>query len=556
MHRLRYAAILYLAFIALCANAACWQELPTSKPASVADSTQSDGGPVIRTPGAVANSHMSAANLTELNNTICWIGQSLAPGDICTYPGTSDEFRVDSEGKGHFLFFTATAVIKAQNANINGRSYDFSARKQDDGNWVIELAGTSVNVIRVSDLIAPAVDSTSSTASTGPPATQEEILPSASPSGGAGTPASAPRLLYSIAETTSSHGEVSDSESLRHSPVEAPMSDLPSAPESSSSDSAAAVSADATASKSQAPTIRQNRSPQIVGKIGEQTVTIGESIVVNIAPVFSDADGDELERYIAILSNTTIASGTTDLATGSLTLTGLKIGSSWVAIKACDRSDCSAPGDLTFLLTVEPPPNRPPQLVSYIEDQHVTVGKVNSVSVRSAFRDFEGDRIVSYEVKPQDDGLAEVTVNAAKGILRLKGLRAGSTTVLVKACDFQICGSDTSVLRFSLEVVAPPNSSPIVTRSIADQTISIGDMIQLDISPYFDDPERGQIWKYQFSQTEYGVAEGTIDSNTGILNIKGVAAGITSISVNAGAGNRRNEKFNLTFNLEVKEPTS
>ena len=501
--------------------------------------------PVVRAPVAAANSQASGVILTELSSANCRIGQVLAPGDTCTYPGTSDEFRIDAEGNGHFLFFTATALINAQNANINGQNYDFSAIRRDDGNWVIEMAGSSVDVIRVSDLIAPADNSPSSGASAEPPITRETGLPTASPSGDSGRPELASNTLSPIAETTSSLLQASAPEPPQHSPVATPASELPSAPEPTPT-----ISADAASSKSEDSTLRPNSPPQIVGNIGDQAVTIDESIVVDIARVFSDADGDEL-RYVIILSDTTVASGSADPSIGSLTLAGLRIGSSSVAVKACDHSACSKPGNLTFMLTIEPPPNRPPQAVSYIEDQQVTAGNTKSVSVRSAFKDFEGDRIVNYEVELQDDGLAEVKSKTAEGILRFAGLRVGSTTVSVRACDHEACGDDASALRFGLEIVAPPNSPPVVTRSIADQAISIGDVIQLDISPYFGDPDGDPIRKYQFSQTDYGVAEGTIDSNTGILNIKGVAIGTTSITVNASDGNSMSEASNLTFNLVV-----
>ena len=554
MDGLSRATILYLAFIAVCASAACWLESPAPEAASIAGSSSADGGPVIRTPGEIAASHASAVAVNELTNANCRKGQSLAPGDICTYPGTSDEFRVDSEGKGHFLFFTATAVINAHNANINGLNYDFSARKRDDGDWVIESAGTSVSVIRVSDLIAPAGNSMSAASSAEPPVSQEEALPSVSPPGDLGTPDAAPMLLSSIAETTSSPGDVSGDEPLRYSPVEIPTSELQSVLEPTSTNFAVVESAHAAASESQAPTLRQNRSPQIVGNIAEQGVTVGESIVVDIARAFSDADGDALEQYIVILSDTTVASGTPDLSVGSLTLTGLQIGSSWVAVRACDHSDCSAPGDLIFPLTVKPPPNRPPQVVNYVEDQQVTVGKAKSVPVRSAFRDFEGDGIVSYEVRLQDDGMAKVTVNASKGVLRFRGLQIGSTSVSVRACDFEICGNDSSELRFGLEIVAPRNSPPVVIGSIADQSVSVDEVIQLDTSFYFDDPDGDPIEEYQFSQTEHGIADGAIDSGKGILTIKGVAVGSTSISVNARDGNHSGKTSSLTFNLEVTEP--
>ena len=553
MDRLSRTAILYLAFIVICANAACWQESSAPDTASIANLSPADGGSVIHTTGAMVNSDTSAVTLTEPNNTHCRIGQSLAPGDICTYPGTSDEFRVDAEGKGNFLFFTATAVINAQNANINGRNYDFSARKQDDGDWVIELAGTSLNVIRVSDLIAPTSSSMSSTSSAESPATGKEALPSTPRPGIWGAPESAPVAHSSIAETASSPKQVSDSEPPRYSPTEARKSEMTPVPEPTSTKSADADSVDATASRSPVHTLRENRSPLIAGSIGDQTVTVGESIVVDIAPVFSDADGDTVEQYIVILSDTTVASGTTELSVGSLTLEGLQIGTSWVAVKACDHSDCSEPGDLTFQLIVKPPPNRPPQSVSYVDDQQVTVGKAKSISVRSAFRDFEGDRISEYKVRLQDERLAKVTVNAANGVLRFRGLQIGSTTVSVRACDIEICGNEASGLRFGLEIAAPSNSPPVAIGSIDDQSVSVDEVIQLDTSFYFEDPDGDHIEEYQFSQSEHGIADVIIHPSKGILTIKGIAAGDTSISVDASDGNRRGKTSSLTFNLEVIE---
>ena len=520
-----------------------------------------DDSPVIPAPSATVDSHTSAVILTDLINANCWEGQNLAPGNNCTYPGTSDEFRVDAEGKGHFLYFTADAVINVQNANINGQIYDFAARRQYDGDWVIELAGTSVDVIRVSDLIAPADNSPPSSASTEPPVTEEEGLDSASAPGNSGLPALASTPLSSLVETTSFLEQASDSEPPQHSSAETPTPELPSVPTPTSTIYTDAESADATESIEDESTIRQNRSPQVVGNIGDQAVTVDESIVVDIAHAFSDADSDELRRYSVILSDTTVASGTADPSIGSITLTGLRIGSSSVAVKACDHSDCSAPGDLTFRLTVEPPPNHPPQAVGGIENQQVIVGETVSVPVYSAFKDFEGDRIVSYEAKLQDGELAKVTAGTSKGIFRFTGLQIGSTTASVRACDFEICGDDASALRFNLEIVAPPNPLPAVTNdhptvigSIGNQVISVGEVIQLDTSLYFDELDGDQARKYQFSQTEKGIADGIIDSNSGILNIKGVAVGTTRIIINASGGNSMSETSSLTFNLEVTDP--
>ena len=71
----------------------------------------------------------------------CRVGLVVRPGESCTYPGTTEEFRVDSSGRGRFLVFTAGTAIVLRNTNVNGVIYTFVARKQDSGNWLVEEVG-------------------------------------------------------------------------------------------------------------------------------------------------------------------------------------------------------------------------------------------------------------------------------------------------------------------------------------------------------------------------------------------------------------------------------
>ncbi len=48
----------------------------------------------------------------------CRPGLVISSGESCVYPGTSQEFSVDSSGRGHFLFFTAGTGISARNIPI------------------------------------------------------------------------------------------------------------------------------------------------------------------------------------------------------------------------------------------------------------------------------------------------------------------------------------------------------------------------------------------------------------------------------------------------------
>ena len=72
---------------------------------------------------------------------LCRVGLVVRLGESCVYPSTSEEFSVDSSGRGRFLFFVAGTSINARNVTINGVRYNFAASKQTGGAWVIEAAG-------------------------------------------------------------------------------------------------------------------------------------------------------------------------------------------------------------------------------------------------------------------------------------------------------------------------------------------------------------------------------------------------------------------------------
>ena len=71
----------------------------------------------------------------------CTVDLIVRPGESCTYPGTSTEFSVDSDGNGQFLFTGSGSSIELRNTTINGVTYTFVASKQSDGNWIVEEVG-------------------------------------------------------------------------------------------------------------------------------------------------------------------------------------------------------------------------------------------------------------------------------------------------------------------------------------------------------------------------------------------------------------------------------
>ena len=86
-------------------------------------------------PVVAGGAHVGAQSTDE-----CGAGLVVGSGESCTYPGSSLEFSVDSSGRGRFLFFTSGSSIAIENSTINGVVYNFVARAQGDGTWLIETA--------------------------------------------------------------------------------------------------------------------------------------------------------------------------------------------------------------------------------------------------------------------------------------------------------------------------------------------------------------------------------------------------------------------------------
>ena len=91
--------------------------------------------------GPASDSDSATTDAAPAQATTCSVDLVVSPGESCTYPGQSDEFSVDSTGRGSFLFTTAGERIDIRNTNINGVTYTLVAGKQSDGTWKIEEVG-------------------------------------------------------------------------------------------------------------------------------------------------------------------------------------------------------------------------------------------------------------------------------------------------------------------------------------------------------------------------------------------------------------------------------
>ena len=560
MKRLNYVQLAALVIVAAYLIAACSKDAPSPDPLPSTSSFIAGEKSSIHTPVPSIEEQSVTANVTRSEQSDCSVGQVLRLDETCTYPGTSDEFWIDASGFGHFLFLTASVTINAQNANINNHPYDFAARKQNDGTWIIEVVGVPSDSVRVSDIIVAAQDTPTLTDMPSEARTAVVVAsqePAKIPTAPTPVPSiiTPPKTPISVSVATT----VATPEVAFSSPTSVPTAiqaivPSPTPGPTSSRITEPVVSPQIPTTLSIEAIPGMNNPPQVAIGIGDQVVPVRESLVMDVSSAFTDPDGERVERYSVVLSNTTVAHGRVNSVTGELMLTGLTVGSSWVTLRACDASTCTRLGDLTFALTVAPPPNRPPQAVKVLEDRLVVVGESISVAVAPAFWDLEGDHIVRYDFSLDDTALATGTVDLSRGSIIFRGTQVGTTSVSVSACDGEGCSGTDLGLQFALTVLPPPNRSPEVIGSVSDQGVHVGDTISVDVSSLFSDPDGDLIQEYGFSQTDRSVAVGSIDSKTGIMMLRGAKEGTTIVAVNASDGELSSMGTDATFRVTVTEP--
>ena len=133
-----------------------------------------------------------------------------------------------------------------------------------------------------------------------------------------------------------------------------------------------------------------NASPQAVGSIPDQTLTVGgTSVSIDVSSYFSDPDGDALSYSFSFSD----ASRVNAVVTGSTaTLNPVAAGTITATATATDPSGLTA--TQSFSVTVNEPSNRAPVAVGSIPDQTLTVGGTAvSVDVSGYFSDPDGDAL-------------------------------------------------------------------------------------------------------------------------------------------------------------------
>ncbi len=260
-----------------------------------------------------------------------------------------------------------------------------------------------------------------------------------------------------------------------------------------------------------------NQAPEAAGSIPGQTIAVDQTATVDVAPYFSDPDGDPL-TYLASGSNASVIS--VSVSGSTLTIVGVAAGSATVTVTASDPGGLSAQQSAS--VTVERS-NRAPDAVGAIPDQAIAAGQTATVDVAPFFSDPDGDPL-TYAATTSNIAVAAVSLSGST--LTIAGVAAGSATVTVTA-------TDPGGLTVDLEAtvtVQRLNQGPQAVGSIPDQTVPAGQTVAIDASLYFSDPD-GDPLTYAATSTSIAIAVPSVSGTA--LTIAGVAPGTATVAVTA-----------------------
>ena len=97
-----------------------------------------------------ANDGPPSAEMTATPESVtvsnCQAGQTINPGEQCTYPGTTTTFSVAADGRATFGSSSAGSggTISALNTTINGQLYNLVATGNSDGSWFLNRVGDDI----------------------------------------------------------------------------------------------------------------------------------------------------------------------------------------------------------------------------------------------------------------------------------------------------------------------------------------------------------------------------------------------------------------------------
>ena len=192
-----------------------------------------------------------------------------------------------------------------------------------------------------------------------------------------------------------------------------------------------------------------------------------------------------------------------------------------------------------------PQPNRPPVASGSIPAQNMTAGESVTVSVGGLFSDPDGDALTLTAIS-SNAGVASVALSGTN--LNITAVAAGSATVTVTARDPAGLSSAAS----GNVTVMEPNRAPVPAVPVAPaQTAIVGDTLNVDVSPFFTDPD-GDILTYTAESGNTSIATVTVEGS--VVSAAAVGAGSTTLTVTATDPDGLTGSLSVPVTVEPNRP--
>ena len=257
-----------------------------------------------------------------------------------------------------------------------------------------------------------------------------------------------------------------------------------------------------------------NRPPRAVGTIPEQATSVGDMVELDLAPYFTDPDGDPLQYEADVFFD---KRAVVSMAGSLMSIIGLAQGHTRITVRANDPDGEKA--RQLFLVTVDAF-SRPPDVVGTFPRQTLIVGDTLVVDMAPYFGDPGGD-VPEYEADSSKD---LVTVSMSGSVVTIVGVGVGRTYVVVSA------SGPGGRMAIPVRVIQP-NRAPEAAGTIPSQAVTAGKTTaSLDLSACFHDPDDDRL-EFSAATSDESVATASVSGSE--ATIHGVAAGNATVTVTA-----------------------
>jgi len=263
-----------------------------------------------------------------------------------------------------------------------------------------------------------------------------------------------------------------------------------------------------------------NRAPETVGAIPAQTLETGGSGSIDVVGYFSDPDDDAF-MYEAATSDAAVA--TASVSGSVVTISAVSAGTATVTVTASDPSGAGV--DQQIPVRVEQG-NRPPQTSGTIPAQTVEAGEAVTLDVARYFTDPDNDAL-TYGATSSNSGIA--TTSRVASEVTISGQAPGTTTVTVTASDADGASARQEI---AVTVTARRNNRPPEVRGeIPAFFLTAGESAEVDMSPYFGDPDEDPL-TYRAATSAAAVV--TTSASEGTLTLSAGTRGTATLTVTSG----------------------